>query len=186
MITTNRILAIALIAALAGGSLGAILMHSTQAASVVEPTANSDTTYPSDANRNASLTTNVGDQMNAANLGASEFRTAAEQTAYKVGFADGVRRAGNLGNGRMTASGSVDQSATSRANARQVSYNHPQPHGRSFWNKHRDKLTVAMGTGGGALIGALVGGGKGAGIGALAGAGGSALYTYKLRNRHPR
>ena len=57
------------------------------------------------------------------------------------------------------------------------------PH-RTFWQKHRDKLTVAMGTGGGALLGALIGGKRGAGIGALAGAGGSALYTYKLRRRH--
>ena len=43
-----------------------------------------------------------------------------------------------------------------------------------------------MGTGGGALIGGLIGGKKGAAIGALGGAGGSALYTYKLRNRNRR
>jgi hypothetical protein len=55
---------------------------------------------------------------------------------------------------------------------------------RSFWDKHRDKLTLASGTAGGAIIGALIGGGKGAAIGALAGAGGSALYTYKIRDRH--
>jgi len=54
---------------------------------------------------------------------------------------------------------------------------------RSFWNKHRDKLTVAIGTGSGAVIGGLAGGKKGAIIGALLGAGGSALYTYKLRDR---
>ena len=57
---------------------------------------------------------------------------------------------------------------------------------RTFWKKHRDKLTVAMGTGGGALLGGLIGGKRGAGIGALAGAGGSALYTYKLRKRSRR
>lgn len=55
---------------------------------------------------------------------------------------------------------------------------------RSFWQKHRDKLTLAMGTGAGAAIGGLSGGKKGAAIGALLGAGGSALYTYKLRNRN--
>lgn len=57
---------------------------------------------------------------------------------------------------------------------------------RSFWDQHRDKLTVAGGTGGGALLGAIVGGKKGALIGALAGAGGSALYTYKIRDKHHR
>jgi hypothetical protein len=55
---------------------------------------------------------------------------------------------------------------------------------RSVWSRHRDKLTVAAGTGAGAAIGAMTGGKKGALIGALLGAGGSALYTYKLRNRN--
>jgi len=53
----------------------------------------------------------------------------------------------------------------------------------SVWDRHRDKLTVGAGTAGGAILGALIGGRRGAAIGALAGAGGSALYTYKLRNR---
>lgn len=57
---------------------------------------------------------------------------------------------------------------------------------RSFWQRHRDKLTLAIGTGAGAGVGALVGGKRGAGIGALAGLGGSALYTYKLRDRRRR
>ena len=68
--------------------------------------------------------------------------------------------------------------------SRQVYYDYGQPQHRSFWQKHRDKLTVGGGTLGGALIGGLVGGGKGAAIGALAGGGGSALYTYKLRKKH--
>ncbi len=55
---------------------------------------------------------------------------------------------------------------------------------RSVWDKHRDKITVAGGTAGGAIIGALIGGKKGALIGALAGGGGSALYTYKIRDNH--
>src|SRR5213075_1087472 len=55
---------------------------------------------------------------------------------------------------------------------------------RSFWKKHRDKLTVAGTAVGGAAIGGLAGGKKGAGIGALVGAGGGALYTYKIRKRH--
>jgi uncharacterized protein YcfJ len=57
---------------------------------------------------------------------------------------------------------------------------------RSFWKKHRDKLTVAGTALGGAAIGGLAGGKKGAAIGALAGGGGGALYTYKLRRRHRR
>jgi uncharacterized protein YcfJ len=57
---------------------------------------------------------------------------------------------------------------------------------RSFWKKHRDKLTVAGTALGGAAIGGLAGGKKGAAIGALAGGGGGALYTYKLRKRHRR
>lgn len=57
---------------------------------------------------------------------------------------------------------------------------------RSFLQQHRDKLTVAGGTIGGAVLGALIGGGKGAAIGALVGGGGSALYSYKIRNHNRR
>ena len=56
-------------------------------------------------------------------------------------------------------------------------------HGRSFWQKHRDKLTTAAGAGAGAAIGGIAGGGKGAAIGALAGGGGAAVYTYGTRKR---
>ena len=57
---------------------------------------------------------------------------------------------------------------------------------RSVWDRHRDKLTVGGGTLGGAILGGLIGGRRGAAIGALAGTGGSALYTYRLRNRRYR
>lgn len=57
---------------------------------------------------------------------------------------------------------------------------------RSFWQKHRDKLTVAGTALGGAAIGGIAGGKKGAAIGSLVGAGGGALYTYKIRKRRPR
>lgn len=56
----------------------------------------------------------------------------------------------------------------------------------SVWDEHRDKLTVGAGTGAGAVVGALAGGKKGAVIGALIGAGGSALYTYGIRDRDDR
>jgi hypothetical protein len=57
---------------------------------------------------------------------------------------------------------------------------------RSFWEKHRDKLTTAGGAGVGALIGGLAGGKKGAIIGAVAGGGGAAAYTYGIRNKNNR
>lgn len=57
---------------------------------------------------------------------------------------------------------------------------------RSFWDKHRDKLTVAIGAGAGAALGGAIGGKKGALIGAAAGGGSSALYTYKIRKRNKR
>lgn len=57
---------------------------------------------------------------------------------------------------------------------------------RSFWDRHRDKLTTAIGAGAGAAVGAAVGGKKGAIIGAIVGGGGSAVYTYGIRDRNRR
>ena len=54
---------------------------------------------------------------------------------------------------------------------------------RSTWDRHRDKITTAVGAGAGALIGAAVGGKKGAIIGAIAGGGGAAAYTYGIRDK---
>lgn len=54
---------------------------------------------------------------------------------------------------------------------------------RSFWDRHRDKLTTAIGAGTGAAVGAAVGGKKGAIIGAIAGGGGAAIYTYRIRDK---
>ena len=59
-------------------------------------------------------------------------------------------------------------------------------HRRTFWQKHRDKLTVAGTAVAGAGIGALANGKKGAAIGTAVGAGSGALYTYKIRKRHRR
>jgi len=59
-------------------------------------------------------------------------------------------------------------------------------HGRTFWQKHRDQLTVAGTAATGAGIGAVIGGKKGALIGTGVGAGSGALYTYKIRKRHRR
>src|SRR5438067_1481698 len=57
---------------------------------------------------------------------------------------------------------------------------------QSFWDRHRNKLTMAIGTGAGTAIGGLIGGRRGAVIGTASGLGASALYTYKLRNRRYR
>jgi hypothetical protein len=54
---------------------------------------------------------------------------------------------------------------------------------RSIWERSRDKITVAGGAAAGAVVGGLAGGKKGAILGALIGAGGSAVYTYKVRDR---
>ena len=174
MIMTNKLLPVALIAALIGGSVGALVMHKTQPA-----TAETTTTA-----QNIPQTTPVA--QTADNVIPAEFNTAQEQTAYKTGFADGYAAATQTDQRgvvttRRAASRVVYRNSGSRAS--RVYYNY-EPRRRSFWNKHRDKLTMAIGTGAGAAIGGLIGGGKGAGIGALSGLGGSALYTYKLRNRH--
>ena len=175
MILTNKLLPVALIAALIGGSVGALVMHKSQPASA-------ETTQSVPAN-NLATTQGTTDEAVPA-----EFNTSGEQTAYKTGFADGYNAAndqaqnGAVGNTRTRV---VSRNVVSRSSSpRRVYYDYNQPKGRSFWSKHRDKLTVAMGTGAGAILGGVIGGKKGAAIGALSGAGGSALYTYKIRKRN--
>jgi outer membrane lipoprotein SlyB len=70
-------------------------------------------------------------------------------------------------------------------NSRRVNYERYERRNTdgSFIEEHRDKLTVAAGAGVGAAVGAATGGKKGALIGALIGAGGSAIYTYVLRDK---
>ena len=177
MIMTNKLLPVALIAALIGGSVGALVMHRSQPATA-------ETTTSTCAQVAGATTT----QSDAALP--SDFNTAEEQIAYKTGFADGFTAADN----RAVATNNVsaaptrvayrNRTTTRRAAPQRVYYDYNRPQSRSFWSKHRDKLTMAIGTGAGAAVGGLIGGKKGAGIGALAGLGGSALYTYKLRNRN--
>ena len=186
MITNSRILAVALIAALVGGSLGAIAMRTSESARQSTPvgTTSDNTTdtaklvEPRDA-KYSEATYNATASQPVPN----EFKTTEEQDAYKIGFADGFQASLQRSNDGVTRSGMVSRNG-STTRSRHVYYDYGRKNGRTFWQKHRDKLTLAMGAGGGAIIGGLIGGKKGAGIGSLAGLGGSALYTYKLRRRN--
>lgn len=195
MIMTNKLLPVALVAALIGGSVGAFVMHSKNSTATNQAVAQ-DTARPTDAQYAQYQPTEVVSRDNRDPYMPAEFETAAEQSAYKTGFADGFKACqGGVTGSQATTARTYSQPrvvyrntgrSASRSTSRQVYYDYQQPRKRSFWQKHRDKLTVAMGTGGGAVVGGLLGGKKGAAIGALAGAGGSALYTYKIRNRDRR
>jgi soluble cytochrome b562 len=189
----KRVISIALATALLGGTVGAFVSRSGKGAE----TASAQTSAPATtttAQTAAPAATTTTDQL-AQN----------DPEAYREGFVDGVRTALDSGKAqaetgtvaarqsaqparvvyRNARRGSNATTAARYDNNRRVYYDYEQqPRKRSFWQKHRDKLTVAMGTGGGALIGGLIGGKKGAVIGAAAGGGGSALYTYKLRKRN--
>jgi len=182
------LLALVLVAALVGGGVGALITHSTAKAENETATTTVPTTTTTDPTL-ASYQPQTAEQIEAAN--AARFRSNEEQTAYRQGFEDGFNVCGNqTGANSRTVAYPATYSAPVRRysnGSRRVYYDYNnQPRGRSFWQKHRDKLTLAMGTGGGAIIGGLIGGKKGAAIGALSGLGGSALYTYKLRKRSPR
>ena len=179
MIMTNKLLPVALIAALVGGSVGALVMHQSQ------PT--TAETRVAAVQETARTATPTAEPVSDNEMVPVEFNTAGEQTAYKTGFADGFAAAAQAGQRTVTTtrrapSRVVYRNSGSRTSSNRVYYDY-QPKKRSFWDKHRDKLTVAIGTGAGAAVGGLIGGKKGAAIGALSGAGGSALWTYKLRNR---
>jgi len=182
LVTKKMLLALTLVGALVGGGLGALVTRSTQGT-----TAANTTSYDSTANAQpASYNQNAPDQL-AANNG-SQFSTTAEQTAFRQGYDAGYAACSN-NNGtnytRTAYTGSTYRGARRYSSSRRAYYDYGSaPRGRTFWQKHRDKLTLAIGTGAGAAIGGLIGGKKGAGIGALSGLGGSALYTYKLRKRN--
>lgn len=193
MTTTNKILPVALVAALLGGTVGAFVMrpsNNTEIAKAEAPkplVAGQAVTNPTDDSKTL-LENELADE--------TKNMTEDERAAFKDGFLEGVEaaRESNLTGTTTTAAAApvatrVVNNAPARRTVRRsaprrVYYDYGQNRGRSFWQKHRDKLTVAMGAGGGAGLGALIGGKKGALIGGLAGAGGSALYTYKLRKRN--
>jgi hypothetical protein len=183
LVTKKMLMALTLIGALVGAGIGALVTRTATTTSAADTSyntnANTDRTQP------VSYNAKTPEQMAAEN--APQFNTAGEQTAYREGFDAGFAACGTQSaNYSRTATTRTTYRAPSRSsNSRRVYYDYgTAPKGRSFWQKHRDKLTLAIGTGAGAGLGALIGGKKGAGIGALAGLGGSALYTYKLRKRN--
>jgi hypothetical protein len=180
------LMALTLVGALIGGGVGALVTRSSQSTSAANPSYESSaTTQPVSYNDRSS------DQF-AANTTANntpQFGTAAEQTAYREGFDAGLASCNNPDTNYSRTAYSSPARTTSRvarrsSTSRRAYYDYSSaPRSRTFWQKHRDKLTLAIGTGAGAALGGIIGGKKGAGIGALAGLGGSALYTYKLRKR---
>jgi hypothetical protein len=194
----DKIIPVALVAALLGGSVGAIVSRRN-----TEPTTAGYTNTTSASPFDSRDTRLVSDADNAktadqGDLLASKGANVEDPASYRVGFLDGFlaardRAATNLVTERTVVPASrvvyrnapVRRSYSRASNSRQVYYDYnTQPRKRSFWQKHRDKLTVAMGAGGGALVGSLLGGKKGAAIGALAGGGGAAVYTYGIRKRN--
>ena len=82
MILTNKLLPVALISALIGGSVGALVMHKSQPASAETMTAAAQTTQP-----------NLPNATQQEEVVPAQFNTSGEQTAYKTGFADGYAAA---------------------------------------------------------------------------------------------
>lgn len=178
LVTKKMLLALTLVGALVGTGIGALMMRSTQTTSAANTTA--ENTQPISYNQR------TPEQIAANN--STQFSTTEEQNAYKQGFEAGYSACTNgTSNTRTVAYEPASRTTRRSSNSRRVYYDYGSaPRGRTFWQKHRDKLTMAMGTGIGAAIGGLAGGKRGAGIGALAGLGGSALYTYKIRHRTRR
>lgn len=193
----NKVLPVALVAALLGGTVGAFVMRDkTPQADTRVASAN---TLP--ASQAAALRYNdataipVAANNETAPLSAQNQPT--DESCYRAGFTDGfeaARKEANLTTQSIAAgpqrvayrNAPVARRARSSRSARTVYYDYQEPRKRSFWQKHRDKLTVAGGAGAGALIGGLTGGKKGALIGAGVGGGGAALYTYGIRKRSNR
>jgi hypothetical protein len=206
----NKILPVALVAALLGGTVGAFVMRpktnelNTVASSNLLPATNGTTSQHGATSQAASLryneTLRANNNETPATLNVAD-NTSSDEECYRAGFTEGFAaarenknlRTSNLTNSTRETERVVYRDAPVRRTrvarntraSRQAYYDY-EPRKRSFWSKHRDKLTVAMGAGGGALIGGLIGGKKGAAIGALGGGAGSALYTYKIRNRNRR
>ena len=197
----NKVLPIALGAALLGGTVGALVMRDKGDQSETRvAAANALPASPNGGSQAAALRYNDATAVpvaanNETPLNAENQPT--DESCYRTGFTDGfeaARKEANLSE-QSAARSAAPQRVTYRSapaarrtrsarSARTVYYDYQEPRKRSFWSRHRDKLTVAGGAGAGALIGGLTGGKKGALIGAGVGGGGAALYTYGIRKRN--
>jgi len=198
LVTKKMLLALTLVGALVGAGIGSLITHTAASNTAANTSydanqsansANTDGRYTDAAYR----TTKSPDQI--AEERSAQFNTTSEHTAYRQGFDEGYSAcSAGVNNQTGTAtypttyrSSTYGAPVRRSSNSRRVYYDYGTTrHGRTFWQKHRDKLTLAIGTGGGALVGGLIGGKKGAGIGSLVGLGSSALYTYKIRKRTRR
>lgn len=187
LVTKKMLLALTLVGAIVGAGIGSLATRSSQTTAAANTTSDMTKVGTTDYSVPAPA------EQIAAN-DSTRFSTTEEQSAYRQGFdagfsaCEGSATSANRSVSYAPASSTSSSTRVRRSsNSRRVYYDYNNaPRGRTFWQKHRDKLTLAMGTGLGAAIGGLAGGKKGAGIGALAGLGGSALYTYKLRKRTHR
>lgn len=204
----NKILPVALVAALLGGTVGALVMRpktndlNTTASSNLLPASTETNSQAAALRYNETLPATNNETLAPINT----LSATSDEECYRSGFTEGFAAARNNNNVRAnnnvrTNNLSNDTRSTDRvvyrdspvrrttrvarnSRASRQAYYDYAPQKRSFWSKHRDKLTVAAGAGGGALVGGLINGKKGAAIGALGGGAGSALYTYKIRNRN--
>src|SRR5713101_7775885 len=101
MIMTNKLLPVALIAALIGGSVGAFVMHSRN-----QSTSGAATTAQ-DTSKNTTDAQYAQYQPGKEQFVPAEFNTPAEQTAYKTGFTDGFNAATQNGGNRISTSSGV-------------------------------------------------------------------------------
>src|SRR4029077_16753351 len=97
MIMTNKLLRVALVAALIGGSVGAIVMHSRSQPTTAEPVSTTATIPATDAQYQTAATSG-------ASFVPAEFSSPAEQSAYKTGFADGFRACSSGASGTQLSS----------------------------------------------------------------------------------
>jgi hypothetical protein len=193
--TSNKILPVALVAALLGGTVGAFVMRPSKNTPDTAQATSQSQQFKANEIADKSIATDENQLLESELADETKGMSDVEKAAYRDGFMQGVdaardseliatRTSAVPAASRVVYRNTPRTRTVSRNAPRRVYYDYGQKKGRSFWQKHRDKLTVAMGTGGGALLGGIIGGKKGAGIGALAGAGGSALYTYKVRKRN--